>query len=126
MRSTRRKPPTVLLVTADAKVRFRTREHLQAQGFSVFATGDARTALAWLMRHAADIVVADCLLPGTRMAIPHVLRRRGRPSCPKLIGIVNEPLSPNDELRSMLGFDELVAPTTPVVVLAKKLLELEI
>jgi len=122
---TARRPPTVLLVTADAKARYRTREHLQAQGFSVFATGDARTALSWLVRHAADIVVADCLLPGTRMAIPHVLRRRGS-SCPKLIGIVNAPLSPNDELRRALGFDELVCQTTPVVVLAKKLLELEV
>ena len=114
----------MLLVTADAKARCRTRDHLLEQGFTVFATGDARTALSWLLRHAADIVVSDCLLPGTRMAIPHVLRRRGRAACPKLIGIVTEPLTADDELRRALGFDELVAASTPVVALARKLLEL--
>jgi CheY-like chemotaxis protein len=113
----------VLLVIADAETRCTAREHLQSQGLTVFATGDAHIALSWLQRHAADIVVADCLLPGTRMAIPHVLRRRGRECPPRLIGIVSEPLTADEELRELLGYDELIGDGLSLDVLAQRVLE---
>lgn len=113
---------SVLLIVRDPAVRHRTREHLRDQGFAVFATGETPVALEWLGRHRPATIISDCLLPGTRTAIPHMLRRRGHGSCPRLVGLVSAPLTPGERLRDLLGFDELVAVGTPVAVLTRRLL----
>lgn len=116
--------PTVLLALANADVRCALRQRLAAQGFRVFATGDARVALEWTGRKTADIVVADVLLPGTRIAIPHVLRRRGRDRCPALVGLVNGQAHVDEALRAALGYDLLFSEDVPLAVLTRTLLEL--
>jgi CheY-like chemotaxis protein len=114
---------TVLLIMNDLQRRCTLREHLVSQGFSVFATGSTPAALNWLERHAASIVVADCLLPGTRVAIPHFLKRRALPVVPRTVGIVHAPLTMSERLRELLGYDELVPGGTPVALLTKRLLQ---
>jgi CheY-like chemotaxis protein len=116
---------TVLIAVARADIRWSLREQLSAQGFAVFATGDAQVALTWVARRTADLVISDVLLPGTRTAIPHVLRRRSRSHlrCPKLIGLT-EDMTSAAELGQLLGYDVVLRDRTPAAVVTKQALRL--
>jgi CheY-like chemotaxis protein len=110
--------PVLLLALAHSGTRWALREHLSQQGFVVHPVGDGRAALEWLERRSADVVISDLLLPGTRIAVPHVLRRRWRASCPKLIGLTGGAES-CDELQRALSFDLVLRSGTPTAVLTK-------
>jgi DNA-binding response OmpR family regulator len=116
---------TVLIAVARADIRWSLREQLSAQGFAVFATGDAQVALNWVARRTPDLVISDVLLPGTRTAIPHVLRRRSRSHlpCPRLIGLT-EDITSAAELGRLLGYDVVLRDRTPAVVITKRALQL--
>jgi CheY-like chemotaxis protein len=114
---------TALLAVADAEYRWGLREHMARQGFTVYATGEGSAALDWLTRRTFDVVVADVLLPGTRIAVPHIVRRRGRTACPKLIAVCDDSL-PCDAVQSVFGYDLVVPVRTPVVVLTKAIHQL--
>lgn len=114
----------VLLAVGDGGERWAMREHLLALGFEVFATGNAGTAIHWLEQSPIDYVIADCLLPGTGIAIPHVVKRRAVSRTARTIGIVRPPLEPSERLRELLGYDELILPGLPVVRVTKQLVAL--
>jgi DNA-binding response OmpR family regulator len=116
---------TVLIAVARADIRWSLREQLAAQGFAVFATGDAQVALNWVARRTPDLIISDVLLPGTRTAIPHVVRRRSRSHlpCPRLIGLT-EDVTSAAELGRLLGYDVVLRDRTPAVVITKKALQL--
>ena len=114
---------SVLLVIADSQRRHRRRLQLTEQGYAVFATGNADTVRTWLQRHTPRLVVADCLLPSTRIAIPHLLKRAGHSGI-RTIGIVADTSLNTDRARELLGFDTLIPESTPAVLVAKRALEL--
>jgi len=114
----------VLIAVADGNERWELREHLREQGFDVFATGTAPAAIHWLEHHAVDAVVADCLLPGTGMAMPHLMKRRAISRTARSVGIVRPPLTASERLRDLLGYDELWDAGVPVVRLTKRLHQL--
>ena len=114
----------VLIAIGDGQERWAMREHLLALGFEVFATGNAGTAIHWLEQSPIEYVIADCLLPGTGIAIPHVVKRRAVCRTARTIGIVRAPLEPCDRLRELLGYDELILPGLPVVRVTKRLVSL--
>jgi DNA-binding response OmpR family regulator len=97
----------------------RSDRRLRDQGFRVQGLGDARTALAWLARARADVVIADVLLPGSRIAVPHLVRRRHSATCPILIGLADEG-SDCAALAQVLGFDAVVPRSTPMAVLHRR------
>lgn len=113
---------SVLVVIGELERRCRIRDHLSRQGLNVYSTGSAQTALDWLARHRADAIVADCLLPGTRIAMPHVLQRAQRERA-LLVGLVAEPLTVSERLRELLGYDELLPSATPAAVLTRRVLQ---
>jgi CheY-like chemotaxis protein len=116
---------TVLIAVGRADIRWSLREQLTAQGFAVFATGDAQVALALVARRTPDLVISDVLLPGTQTAIPHVLKRRARSHlpCPRLIGLTAD-ITSSEELGRLLGYDVILLDRTPAVVVTKTALQL--
>ena len=113
----------VLLVAADGERRHRWRLQLSDQGYAVFATGDTSVALSWLARHGPQLVIADYLLPGTRIAIPHVLKHRGQRGI-ATIGVVADESLLTDRTRQLLGYDALLTASTPAALVSKRALQL--
>jgi hypothetical protein len=117
-------PARMLLAVANSGIRWKLCERFREQGFAVYATGDARVALDWVATRPLDVVVADLLLPGTHIALPHVVRRRGRQfGCPKLIGLA-APDACGDDVRTALGYDLVVETGTPAAVLTRAVFDL--
>jgi DNA-binding response OmpR family regulator len=113
----------VLLVAADGERRHRWRLQLADQGYAVFATGDTDVALSWLARHGPRLVITDYPLPGTRIALPHVLKHRGHRGI-ATIGVVADETLITDRTRQLLGYDALLPSNTPAALVSKRALQL--
>jgi DNA-binding NtrC family response regulator len=62
--SEEKKPPAVLIVEDESKMRRLLELNLGEDGFTTFSAGDAETGIQLLQEHPIDLVVTDLKLPG--------------------------------------------------------------
>jgi CheY-like chemotaxis protein len=85
----------ILIIDDDAALRALIREVLERAGYSVFETGDGRTALALVEEVTVDLVLTDLVMP-ERDGLEVIMTLRSRfPSLPVIAmsgGLANTPL----------------------------------
>ena len=140
------RPPLVLVVDDEAKIRDLVRRYLEADGFAVAEAADGQQALDLVAQRAPDLVVLDVMLPGidgievlrrlrTRSDVYVILLTARAEEVDKLVGLsvgaddyVTKPFSPRElaaRVKAVLRRrrDERAAPGGEEVRLGSELVQ---
>lgn len=113
----------ILLMIGNPKVRSSFRAYLAEQRLLVYATDVHARGIRWGEAMQPDLIVSDLLLPGTRIAAPHLFRRRGSVWRPIIVGLTSSQ-DADEALRQALSYDLLLPEPIPAAVFTKQVLRL--